>query len=354
MNRILTHWKQNEIWSNVELLDESGNILEPGWAKSQFSSYNRRDVKAPSLRIKEWDYYLITNEKWALALTISDLAYIGLNSITFIDFTKNEETTANRVTPFPMGRYKFPKTSGIGSISNEGKDFRINFENDGKNRNLIFEMKKFKGNQDIKGNIRIYKAPRESIVMHTPFKPRGHFYYNQKINCMKAVGEVTLGDTVYKFEKEESFATLDWGRGVWPYKSTWYWASASGVYKNASLGWNLGYGFGNNNEATENCIYYNGNIHKLAQVLFYIPDGKGDPGSEKGFMEPWAITSDDNRFEMTFNPVLDRASCSNFLIAKTDQHQVFGYYSGKLVLDSGHEIDVDKFFGFAEKVINRW
>ena len=57
---------------------------------------------------------------------------------------------------------------------------------------------------------------------------------------------------------------------------------------------------------------------------------------------------------MTFQPILDRHSNTNVLLIQSNQHKVFGYFSGKAILDDGAELILDKFFGFAEKVFNKW
>jgi len=49
---------QHEITSVIPLLDENGNLTEPGYAKKLLPVYRRADIKASPLRIKEWDYYL--------------------------------------------------------------------------------------------------------------------------------------------------------------------------------------------------------------------------------------------------------------------------------------------------------
>ena len=67
------------------------------------------------------------------------------------------------------------------------------------------------------------------MVICTPFEKPAHFYYNQKINCMRAEGTVRIGGEEYRFDPKDSFAVLDWGRGVWTYHNTWYWGSASGL-----------------------------------------------------------------------------------------------------------------------------
>ena len=66
------------------------------------------------------------------------------------------------------------------------------------------------------------------------------------------------------------------------------------------------------------------------------------------------FTSDDGRFEMDFVPILDRAACTDVKLIKSDQHQVFGRFTGTAVLDDGTAVRVKDFLGFAEKVENKW
>lgn len=57
---------QHEITSAAPLLDASGNLREPGWARSLLPVYCRSQIRAPKSRIKEWDYYLVTDGHIAL------------------------------------------------------------------------------------------------------------------------------------------------------------------------------------------------------------------------------------------------------------------------------------------------
>ena len=340
---------QHEITKAAKLLDENGNIAEPGYAKKLLPVYDRDDIKASSLRIKEWDYYLINNGRFALALTIDNNGYMNMNSVSLLDFDQKWEITNSPMKFFPGRNPSFPATSAKGDIEISGKGHHSKFENPGNGiRHLFGRMEKFGPEGAIEYDITLRDEPPESMVICTPFEKKAHFYYNQKINCMRAEGFARYGGKEYVFDPKESFAVLDWGRGVWTYHNTWYWGSASYQVDGVPFGWNIGYGFGDTSAASENMLFYNGKAHKLSQVKFNIP------GDEKDFMRPWTFTSDDGRFEMDFVPVLDRASCTDVVLIKSDQHQVFGLFTGKAVLDDGKVIEIKDFLGFAEKVENKW
>ena len=188
------------------------------------------------------------------------------------------------------------------------------------------------------------------MVICTPFDKPGHFYYNQKINCMRANGVITIGDRRFRLDSDSAFGVLDWGRGVWTYHNTWYWASASGALDGVPFGFNLGYGFGDTSAATENALFHGGRLHKLEDVDFGIPQRDGKPD----FLSPWHFTSSDGRFTAEFRPILDRAACTDFQLLKSDQHQVFGRFTGECVLDDGTALSFRDFPGFAEQVENKW
>jgi hypothetical protein len=74
----------------------------------------------------------------------------------------------------------------------------------------------------------------------------------------------------------------------------------------------------------------------------------------EGYMGRWKFTSSDGRFEMTFEPVLDRAACLDYKVIVSDQHQVFGKMSGTAILDDGTEVKIKDVMCFAEKVHNKY
>lgn len=340
---------QREIKKIQPLLNEKGHIINPGFAKSMLWEYHKKDVKASKIKLKEWDYYLINNDDYAIAFTIADNAYIGFVSVTFLDFNSKEQDMYSKMKILPMGKFNMPESSLEGDVSYQDKDIELIYKLENDKRIIICHIPKFKGNKPLSCRIELSDIPKESMVIATPFKEnKKAFYFNQKINCMKANGTIEYDNREIKFK--DANGVLDWGRGVWTYDNTWYWGSASGKHQNKPFGFNIGYGFGDISKATENMIFYDGIAHKFDSLTFGIPniEGKDD------FMSKWTIKSNDDRFNMVFTPILDRADKTKVLFILSDQHQVFGYYNGYVKLDDGTKLIIKDLLGFAEKVHNKW
>ena len=290
------------------------------------------------------------NGQCALGLTIADNSYMGLDSISLIDFWEKRQTTRSPVRLLPMGSTGMPCSSQEGDSATRGKGYSLLFRREEDRRLLYAHMENFEGKDGLDAYLELTGEPEESMVICTPFDKPGHFYFNQKINCLRAKGKVTLGEREYMFDPADSFGVLDWSRGVWTYRSTCYWASASGLVDGVPFGLNLGYGFGNTAAATENMLFYDGKAHKLDKVRFRIPGRK----RKRRYLDLWEITSGDGRLELEFKPLLERNSCTGLGPLRSNQHQIFGHFTGLVVLDSGEELFLKDLLGFAEEVENRW
>jgi hypothetical protein len=335
------------------LLDDEGSLREPGWCDSLDLRYDRGAIRAPAWRIKEWDYYCVLARGFGIALTVSDNGYMGFVSATVFDFDARVETSGTVMPLFPMGRYRMPPSSAEGLVEVDQKGARMRFEARSGERKLAFSWPAFgAAGLGLEGEIRLTERPgRASMVIATPFAGRRrHFYYNQKINCQDAEGSFRLGSREFRLERGSAFAVLDWGRGVWPWSNSWLWGSASGLVPaeggSASFGLNIGYGFGDTSAASENMVFYEGRAHKIGRLSIELDEGD--------FMKPWRAVSEDGRLDLVLSPILDRASATDLGVLASIQHQVFGTWSGRAVLDDGREVRVDELLGFCEKVVNRW
>ena len=102
---------QHEIREVHPLLDENGHLIETGYAKRLLPIYDRKKIRANALRIKEWDYYLIYNKDYAVALTVDDNSYMALDSISLIDFRIPREHTNSPMKFMTLGKRNFPSSS---------------------------------------------------------------------------------------------------------------------------------------------------------------------------------------------------------------------------------------------------
>lgn len=334
---------QNEITSSLELLDRHGHLNQEGWARQPFWRYNRRAIKAPWFRIKEWDYYYVLSEEHnkGITFTFSDLGYAGLMAICWLDFDMGTAEQADTITLLPRGRLT---SQSEGPLEFSDDKIELSIHHRSRQHRLEFSA----GGLDLSGEL-ILEQPEgdESLNIASSWaENRRRFYYNQKITCMNASGTVKVRGIDYRLSPDSAFGGLDWGRGAWTYRNRWFWASGSGRLEGDAFGFNFGYGFSDRTSASENALFHRGKAHKLGELVFgFDPDN---------YTAPWTIKDEDGRLDLRFNPIVDRNSSVNLGIIRSVQHQVFGRFTGTAVLDDGTELKLDKFLGFAEDVLNNW
>jgi len=362
---------ETQIITSAPLHNEDGTLNLKGYAFSLLPQYDRKRVAVSDFRIKEWDYYLVNDDEYALALTLSDLGYLGMVSASVLDFRAKTYTTTSELVALPLGRFNMPSDSSIGVSSFANKRAEITFEATNERRTLHCVFRKFKGDLTLTADVVLDEIPRDTMVISTPFAedPKA-FYFNQKIDAMRAQGSFTLGELSHEFSERDSFGLLDWGRGVWTYDNIWYWGLAQGWQNGKGqagpdapgahrVGMNIGYGFGDTTAASENMFFIDGKAIKLGRLDFGIPE---NPDMEQAkrlsdryrFMEPWHIQDTERRLDLIFKPEIDRYDLTDLKVIVTDQHQVFGTFSGTLILDDGTQFFIAGLRGAAEAVHNRY
>ena len=83
---------QHEITEPSPLLDESGALVQTGWARQPLLDCNMDMARTVALRplqrfrAKRWDYYGATSPDGYFSITLADLGYAGLAFVYFVDF----------------------------------------------------------------------------------------------------------------------------------------------------------------------------------------------------------------------------------------------------------------------------
>lgn len=329
-------------------LTEPGPVLggdgspNPGYSTGSVLRYDRSAIKAPPYRIKEWDFYQVTDGRMCLQFTIGHAAYAGQVSAMLFDFASGKKLAERgKFLVLPFGSLHMPENAETDHVLSYGAGARtMRFEAAGDRRVLACRW------DDFEAEIILTRKTGSSLVINIPFdeSPKA-FYYNQKINCMTAEGTVRYGTESYRFSPQDSFGLLDWGRGVWPFHNEWYWSNGTGYAGDRLFGFNLGRGFGNTSSATENILFWGDSWHKLGDVRF-------DVGSD--YMEPWHIHDSEGRLDLLFTPVYDRTTRTKLLWVDNCCHQMFGSFKGRAVLDGGEELEIDNLVSFAEHAVNNW
>jgi hypothetical protein len=339
---------EHEITTPGPLLDPTGSVREPGWSRFPRLDCNLENAhfyrirRAQRLRIKRWDYYGVTHPEGFFSATIADLGYAGQIFVYVIDFASG--ACVEDTVTIPLGRGVALPRNSDGDAHYQGKDARVSFHRAPDHHRIEVDWDGFAAS-GIRATIRFDVPPtHESTVVVIPIGRR-RFYYNRKINCMPAAGHIEFGDATTSLETASSLGTLDWGRGVWPYRSFWVWASASGFLPDGrTAGLNLGFGFGDTTAATENTIVVDGTIHKLGTVDFRY--------DANDFTKPWQMKSE--RVDLEFTPFLERLAKTNLLVVRSEVHQMFGRYDGTVIDDAGEAIRFDGIIGWAEEHHARW
>lgn len=338
---------QVQIQQPGNLLTDKGVLAQKGYATHAVLTYNREQIAAVPWKIKEWDFYQVSNDDFCLQLTIGHVSYAGEVSVRIFEYATGRRHDFAKMLVLPFNRLNMPRSAEYGDLTYETEGLMMKFEVFEGGRRLVCRTSGGKY-EELDIEISLDQPDRTSIVMATPFDENERFfYYNHKINCMPASGYAKIAGETYTFTPDSAFGLLDWGRGVWPFRHEWFWGSGSGYVGGKRFGFNIGYGFGNTSAATENILFYDGTAHKLSQVYFDLPGGGG-------YMAPKQFTSDDGRFEMTFTPIYDRYTETKLLWVDNHCHQLFGKFNGKAVLDDGTVLEIKDLVAFTEHAVNRW
>jgi hypothetical protein len=345
---------QTELTRPGPLLDADGHLTQVGWSRQPLLECNLEQARFyrlglfRSFRIKRWDYYAIFTPHCFFSATIANLGYAGNISVCMLDLSTGDLHEEGLLIPLGRG-IELERNCTTGNASFANANISLSFSAGPQERHVSVNWPRFHEGRGVQAEI-VLHCPRghESMNIVIPIGSQ-RFYNNTKINCLPAQGFLQYGGVREELRPETCLGSLDWGRGVWEYRTYWNWATASGFLplpEHGTIGLNLGCGFGDLSKATENCVSVNGRIHKLGTIKFDY--------DARDHLLPWRFTDDEGRLDLILTPFKKRTARTNLGIIFSELHQVFGRYNGRVILDDGKALEIEDLIGFVEEHHARW
>lgn len=340
----LTH--EREITSPVDLCDDRGRLNPDavGWSRRPL---HRCNLAGRFGRKKRWDYYAVTSDAHFFAVTYADVDYLGLATVWLFERATGRSVEHAALSPLGRGFHQGETVGGADlEWSGQGLWLRITEEPAGTRIETAFRTR---GGDHLTADLRLALPPgHETLSVVIPWS-RDTFQYTSKHNTRPAKGEVVLNGAPLRFGPEnQGFGCLDYGRGIWPYRTTWNWASASGLQEGRVVGLQLGGKWTDGTGMTENALCVDGRLRKIGETLRFEYD-------RRDFRRPWRIeTPDPADLSLTFTPEHLRELRLPLGLLHAELHHGLGRFSGHLHDEAGRRVRVHDLFGWAEEVRARW
>lgn len=332
-----------EITEDVLLCDAGGNLNPEavGWSRKPL---HRCNLRGRFPRKKKWDYWCITGDKFLFSATIAHIDYLALGGMYFLEYATGRFVEKGAVKVFPRQPQMADRVERTEEFRQWGTHFL--FEQMENGMNMSVRAGGLLG-KPFRAEIQIARpVEKESLNVVIPWN-RTTFQFTSKQQCLPARGRLAWGDEEFVFTPGTSFACLDYGRGIWPYRTAWNWASFSGRSGEDEVGLNMGAKWTDGTGMNENGILLNGRLHKIHEDIQFEYD-------DEDFMKPWHMESESSDTVcLDFEPFYEKAGNANLLVIRSRTHQVFGRFRGVLKVD-GRAISINNVVGWAEEHRARW
>ena len=330
--------QEREITGEVDLCLADGtlNPAAVGWSRRPLHRANLRGWG----RNKRFEYWCIVTPEVVVAVNVSHSDYRVTLATFFLNRLSLEAFSEAEIHWLPRGRVSpMPERSGKGSVIGRGDRMHIEMLPSQDGTTLRAKTPRLTVELDV-----IEAVGHESMCVVVPWDSK-RFQYTRKDNCLPVRGQVIVDGVAHAVDAATAYATLDHGRGRWPYSIVWNWASGSGRSHGHEIGLQFGAKWTDGTPSTENSLRIDGRVEKISQDLEWTYD-------RTDWLRPWSIRGD--RVDLVFSPVYDRQSSFDRLIVISKEHQVFGHFDGQVIDSAGQPYMVERVFGWAEEVHRRW
>ncbi len=340
-----THPVEPELTQPVNLCQENGQLNPDavGWSRHPLHTCN---LKGHWPRKKRWNYWCVVSPTHLFSVTLSNVDYLGLPFIYLLDFETNSFVERTLLKPFGDGCDLPPVVNADVIYDDPTMPIQMIQEEGGVH--LLISCPDFEG-QPLKADLHVhYPENHETLNVVIPWSEK-RFQFTSKQNTLPTEGSLIWGEQEIAFDIKDTFACLDFGRGIWPFECFWNWASFSTrLADGRTVGLNLGAGWTDGTGMNENGLCIDGRLIKLSEDAAFDYD-------QQDFMAPWRLhTTETDRVDLQFTPFYERVAKTDALIIRSEVHQMIGRFTGTVKDEDGSEISIKDAIGWAEDHQARW
>src|SRR5690606_30106886 len=194
--------------------------------------------------------------------------------------------------------------AGEGEVSLTSGRLRLRIADDPDATTLALSFSTKRGRFD--AEVRVLRPEgHEPLTVVIPWSDK-RFQCTTKDVARPAEGWINWGTRSYELAADgSSWGCLDFGRGKWPYRTTWNWGAGAGIVHGRTIGLQVGGKWTDGTGMTENALVVDGRLSKLSEELIWEYD-RGD------WLAPWHIrTPESDRLDLTFTPIHDKVGRLN-------------------------------------------
>ncbi|VXB85154.1 conserved hypothetical protein [Pseudomonas sp. 8AS] len=292
-------------------------------------------------RRKRWNHWCITTPQWMLALTFADLDYLSYGAAYFLDLDSGELASRKHLRPLGRG-CDLPDTP---LESHEFRHSRLHLRADDRGSSVRLTVVAADiGGQPLQVALEIQRPSHlESVNLVCPMGERT-FHASCRQLGLPVSGHLQLGERHYGCLPGQSFASLDFARGVWPLSSHWTraaFAAPGGIAGNFGSGWCDASGL------SENALWFGGELLHLEEPVRIEQNPQGP-------LAPWRLSSASGQVELTFSPRQQHQAYPQIGPLYADTRQWFGRFDGLLRDPQGKKVPVNGAYGWVGATHARW
>lgn len=335
---------EKEIVEPVVLCNRKGNLNPAaiGYARKPLIQSN---LTGHFMRKKKWNYWCVYGDELMFSATVSHLDYAAVCFVYIFEY--ETQRYFEKTVTIPLGTALKMPANVYETVSFRSHNMSIQFRYQANTTYIDVSIADFDDEPlDVKLQVE-HPINDDSLNVVIPWN-RQTFQFTAKHHTLPTSGYVKVGSQLFEFSTDDSYAVLDYGRGIWPREATWNWGMASQRIGRRRIGLNFGGQWTDGTGMTENAVFVNGKMHKISEDVHFEYD-------RANFMKPWTVrTKFSSRVELTFEPFFERIAATDAKVVKSEVHQLVGYYTGRVQLDNDTWLYIPQMLGCIEEHVAKW